>query len=114
LFDLSAWPYLQPLLELTDLSRPFAQPAGCRARYSATRNNSRTVAEPEGSTACSRRASPGDQASGVTFVASLLERVIEEQACDASRGRVGAPGDCRVIGTNLRDIRPGCRRRRPS
>jgi fumarylacetoacetate (FAA) hydrolase family protein len=48
------------------------------------------------------------KASGVTFVASLLERVIEEQA----RGDAGKAEGLRasitaVIGGNLRDIRPG-------
>jgi fumarylacetoacetate (FAA) hydrolase family protein len=48
------------------------------------------------------------KASGVTFVASLLERVIEEQArgdasrADAVRGSIGA-----IIGGGLRDLRPG-------
>src|SRR5215471_15220762 len=48
------------------------------------------------------------KASGVTFVASLLERVIEEQArgdarkADAVRQSIRA-----IIGGNLRDVRPG-------
>ena len=48
------------------------------------------------------------KASGVTFVASLLERVIEEQA----RGDAGKADGLRasitgVIGTNLQQVRPG-------
>src|SRR4029079_17208183 len=48
------------------------------------------------------------KASGVTFVASLLERVIEEQA----RGDAGKAEGLRqsivsVIGNNLHDLRPG-------
>jgi fumarylacetoacetate (FAA) hydrolase family protein len=48
------------------------------------------------------------KASGVTFVASLLERVIEEQA----RGDAGKAEGLRasitaVIGTNLQQVRPG-------
>lgn len=48
------------------------------------------------------------KASGVTFVASLLERVIEEQA----RGDAGKAQDLRqsivaIIGSNLHNIRPG-------
>jgi fumarylacetoacetate (FAA) hydrolase family protein len=48
------------------------------------------------------------KASGVTFVASLLERVIEEQA----RGDPGKAEGLRasmtaVIGTNLQEVRPG-------
>src|SRR5690349_3741521 len=50
------------------------------------------------------------KASGVTFVASMLERVIEEQArgdparADDVRGKIAG-----VIGDNLRSVRPGSR-----
>jgi fumarylacetoacetate (FAA) hydrolase family protein len=48
------------------------------------------------------------KASGVTFVASLLERVIEERARgDAARADVLRQSIVDVIGTNLRDVRPG-------
>ena len=48
------------------------------------------------------------KASGVTFVASLLERVIEEQARgDASKAESVRQAIVAVIGSNLRDIRPG-------
>jgi fumarylacetoacetate (FAA) hydrolase family protein len=48
------------------------------------------------------------KASGVTFVASLLERVIEEQARgDATRAESVRQSIVAVIGANLRDIRPG-------
>jgi fumarylacetoacetate (FAA) hydrolase family protein len=48
------------------------------------------------------------KASGVTFVASLLERVIEEQARgDASKAEAVRQAIVAVIGNNLRDIRPG-------
>ena len=48
------------------------------------------------------------KASGVTFVASLLERVIEEQARgDATKADSVRQSIVAVIGTNLRDIRPG-------
>ena len=48
------------------------------------------------------------KASGVTFVASLLERVIEEQARgDASRAESIRQSIVGIIGSNLRDIRPG-------
>jgi fumarylacetoacetate (FAA) hydrolase family protein len=48
------------------------------------------------------------KASGVTFVASLLERVIEEQARgDASKAESVRQAIVAVIGNNLRDIRPG-------
>ncbi len=48
------------------------------------------------------------KASGVTFVASLLERVIEEQARgDARKAESVRQSIVAVIGDNLRDIRPG-------
>jgi fumarylacetoacetate (FAA) hydrolase family protein len=48
------------------------------------------------------------KAAGVTFVASLLERVIEEQARgDASKAESVRQSIVAVIGNNLRDIHPG-------
>ncbi len=48
------------------------------------------------------------KASGVTFVASMLERVIEEQARgDASRAEAVRQAVVSVIGENLRSVRPG-------
>ncbi|MDA7419085.1 fumarylacetoacetate hydrolase family protein [Xenophilus arseniciresistens] len=48
------------------------------------------------------------KASGVTFVASLLERVIEEQARgDASRAEAIRSGLSKVLGDNLAGIVPG-------
>jgi fumarylacetoacetate (FAA) hydrolase family protein len=48
------------------------------------------------------------KASGVTFVSSLLERVIEEQARgDAARAEGLRASITSVIGTNLQKIRPG-------
>jgi fumarylacetoacetate (FAA) hydrolase family protein len=48
------------------------------------------------------------KASGVTFVASLLERVIEEQARgDARKAESVRQSIVALIGSNLRDIRPG-------
>jgi len=48
------------------------------------------------------------KASGVTFVASLLERVIEEQARgDASKAEAVRRSIVAIIGDNLRAIRPG-------
>ena len=48
------------------------------------------------------------KASGVTFVASLLERVIEEQARgDASKAEAIRAGLTRVLGDNLAGIVPG-------
>jgi len=48
------------------------------------------------------------KASGVTFVASLLERVIEEQARgDAGKAQGLRQSITAIIGNNLQDIRPG-------
>ena len=48
------------------------------------------------------------KASGVTFVASLLERVIEEQARgDAAKAQGLRESISSIIGDNLHDIRPG-------
>ena len=48
------------------------------------------------------------KASGVTFVASLLERVIEEQARgDAARAEGLRRSILSVIGNSLHDVRPG-------
>ena len=48
------------------------------------------------------------KASGVTFVASMLERVIEEQARgDASKAEAVRKAVVAVIGDNLRSVRPG-------
>jgi fumarylacetoacetate (FAA) hydrolase family protein len=48
------------------------------------------------------------KASGVTFVASLLERVIEEQARgDADKAHGLRKAISSIIGDNLQDIRPG-------
>ncbi|MGH6637497.1 MAG: fumarylacetoacetate hydrolase family protein, partial [Polaromonas sp.] len=48
------------------------------------------------------------KAAGVTFVASMLERVIEEQARgDASRAEAVRKAVVSVIGDNLSSIRPG-------
>ncbi|MEO6626632.1 MAG: fumarylacetoacetate hydrolase family protein [Burkholderiaceae bacterium] len=48
------------------------------------------------------------KAAGVTFVASMLERVIEEQARgDASRAEAVRGAVVAVIGDNLRSVKPG-------
>ena len=50
------------------------------------------------------------KAAGVTFVASMLERVIEEQARgDATRAEAVRRSVVGVIGDNLRSIKPGSR-----
>jgi len=48
------------------------------------------------------------KAAGVTFVASMLERVIEEQARgDASKAQAVRDAVVAVIGDNLRQVKPG-------
>ena len=48
------------------------------------------------------------KAAGVTFVASMLERVIEEQARgDASKAEAVRAAVVKVIGDNLSSIQPG-------
>ncbi len=48
------------------------------------------------------------KAAGVTFVASMIERVIEEQARgDASRAEAVRQAVVAVIGDNLRNVKPG-------
>jgi len=48
------------------------------------------------------------KAAGVTFVASMLERVIEEQACgDPARAEAVRRRIAGVVGENLRSVRPG-------
>ena len=71
-------------------------------------NSSADIVEPSGP----RLLAPCDlqavKASGVTFVASLLERVIEEQARgDAARAEGLRTSILSVIGSSLHDVRPG-------
>ena len=66
----------------------------------------------EGEPQSSRLLAPCDlqaiKAAGVTFVASMLERVIEEQACgDPARAEAVRRRIAGVVGENLRSVRPG-------
>ena len=112
LFDLTnVAPTCSQLLELTD---PVAAIRGARGlqrlgSFRDTLDNSNAEARnpraPWLVAPCDLQAI---KASGVTFVASLLERVIEEQARgDASKAESVRQAIVAVIGNNLRDIRPG-------
>ena len=114
LFDLSAMaPTASELLNRPDVAREIhaadALPRmGSLAETLAnSADNSRDVSRPWLLAPCDLQAV---KASGVTFVASMLERVIEEQA----RGDPARAEDVRrkiagVIGDNLRSVRPGSR-----
>jgi fumarylacetoacetate (FAA) hydrolase family protein len=111
-FDLSPIaPTASQMLELPDAARTIVAARGLRKLGSTADilGNSvcdgRDVARPWFLAPCDLQAL---KASGVTFVASMLERVIEEQArgdpakADAVRSSIVA-----VIGDNLRAVRPG-------
>jgi fumarylacetoacetate (FAA) hydrolase family protein len=112
LYDLSALaPTCSQLLEIDDPARAVAGATGLPRV-----GHLREVLANSTSSACEASVpwllAPCDlqaiKASGVTFVASLLERVIEEQA----RGDAGKADAIRrslvaILGENLRDIRPG-------
>ncbi len=111
-FDLSPIaPTASQMLELPDAARAIAAARGLR-RLGSTADilansvsDGRDLARPWFLAPCDLQAL---KASGVTFVASMLERVIEEQArgdpakADAVRSSIVA-----VIGDNLRAVRPG-------
>jgi len=111
-FDLSSIaPTMSDLLEIPDAPRVIRDASGVR-RIAPTKDvlaNSRADARdgtvPWFLAPCDLQAL---KAAGVTFVASMLERVIEEQA----RGDPGKAESVRkaivaVIGDNLRAVRPG-------
>jgi fumarylacetoacetate (FAA) hydrolase family protein len=111
-FDLSPIaPTASQLLELPDAARTIAAARGLR-KVGSTADvlansaiDARNAARPWLLAPCDLQAL---KASGVTFVASMLERVIEEQArgdpakADAVRNSIVA-----VIGDDLRAVRPG-------
>ena len=105
----------RPSSELLNLDDPLAAIRGGRPlrRIGST---SRRARELVGRIAATPRApwllAPCDlqpvKASGVTFVASLLERVIEEQARgDAAKAEGLRTSILSVIGNSLHDVRPG-------
>ena len=107
-------PTISALLELDDpvaaIRRALREERAPRvAALDAVRNNSweptRNPAQPWLLAPCDLQAV---KASGVTFVASLLERVIEEQARgDASRAETIRASLAAVLGDNLAGIVPG-------
>ena len=113
--DLSSLaPTCSDLLEQTDLARRVraaldAGQARPLARTSEALANSdetqRDTTQPWFLAPCDLQAV---KAAGVTFVASMLERVIEEQARgDASKAEAVRQAVVAVIGDNLRSVKPG-------
>ncbi len=110
-YDLSGLaPTCSELLELPD-------PAAAVRAHAASASGDRPTCWP---TAASRRARPvariflapcdlqAIKAAGVTFVASMLERVIEEQAGgDPARAESARQAVIAAVGTNLVAVRPG-------
>ena len=110
-FDLS--PVAATCSELLELADPAAAvQAHAGARIGATADilansawDAREPARPWFVAPCDLQAV---KAAGVTFVASMLERVIEEQARgDASRAEAVRSAVIAVIGDNLGAVRPG-------
>ena len=110
LYDITskAVPTMRDLLELPDiaahLSKVEARPIGEAAAIS--------VASTEPRTDTTRLLSPADlqaiKACGVTFARSMIERVIEERAAgDASRAGTIRVRIAEILGTSLRNLRPG-------
>jgi fumarylacetoacetate (FAA) hydrolase family protein len=111
-FDLSALaPTVRDLLELDDPAEA-VRAARSAPRIGATAEVLPNSAEASRNPALPWFLAPCDlqavKAAGVTFVSSMLERVIEEQArgdpAKAERVRAAVVG---IIGENLRSVRPG-------
>ena len=103
-------PTCSALLELDDVARRVREHDGARLGETAAflANSAAGAVGPSGP----RLLAPCDlqaiKAAGVTFVASMLERVIEEQARgDAARAESVRKAIVAVIGDNLARIRPG-------
>ena len=110
-FDLSrVAPTCSQLLELPDVARVVRQAAPSLPRLVGTadilaNSNERDPALPWLLAPCDLQAI---KAAGVTFVASMLERVIEERARgDASQAEAVRAAVVKVIGNNLSSIQPG-------
>ncbi|MBI1170731.1 fumarylacetoacetate hydrolase [bacterium] len=110
LYDITskAAPTMRDLLELPDiaahLARVEARPIGELAALAA--------ASVEPAAEVTRLLSPADlqaiKACGVTFARSMIERVIEERAAgDASRANGIRARIAEILGTSLRNLRPG-------
>jgi fumarylacetoacetate (FAA) hydrolase family protein len=98
------------LLEIPDLARTLRSHAGPRIGATAdllanTAHDARDPRQPWFLAPCDLQAI---KAAGVTFVSSMLERVIEEQARgDASKAEAVRNAVVAVIGENLGAVRPG-------
>jgi fumarylacetoacetate (FAA) hydrolase family protein len=98
------------LLELDDLPRVLRSHPGPRIAATAdvlanSAHDARDAAKPFFLAPCDLQAI---KAAGVTFVSSMLERVIEEQARgDASKAEAVRAAVVAVIGENLAAVRPG-------
>ncbi|MDH4134683.1 MAG: fumarylacetoacetate hydrolase, partial [Gammaproteobacteria bacterium] len=110
-YDISAAaPTLSDLLELND---PVADVRACPgARLGDTAAILKNSAHDQRSTALPWLLAPCDlqalKATGVTFVNSVLERVIEEQARgDAAKAESVRRAVVAVIGNNLSNVKPG-------
>jgi fumarylacetoacetate (FAA) hydrolase family protein len=110
-FDLSRLaPTMSGLLELDDVASAVRGHAGRRLAATAevlanSAHDARDPSLPWLLAPCDLQAI---KAAGVTFVASMLERVIEEQARgDASRAESVRQAVVAVIGENLSAVRPG-------
>ena len=111
-FDLSPIaPTASQLLELPDAARTLAAARGLRKLGSTadvlanSAADGRDTARPWFLAPCDVQAL---KAAGVTFVASMLERVIEEQARgDPAKAEAVRKSIVAVIGDNLRAVRPG-------
>ena len=116
-FDLSAIaPTARDLLELDD---PAAAVRSARSapRIADTAEVLANSAEPSRNPALPWLLAPCDlqavKAAGVTFVSSMLERVIEEQARgDPARAERVRAAVVAIIGENLRSVKPGSPTRR--
>ena len=111
-FDLSAVaPTCSHLLELADPAGSIHS-ASALPRIASFADVLANSAADDGNPAAPRLLAPCDlqaiKASGVTFVSSMLERVIEEQARgDPSKAEAVRASIVAVIGDNLASVRPG-------
>lgn len=113
LFDLSSVaPTASQLLELPDVAKTVRAAAPSLPRLAGTAEVLANSAADARKPALPWLLAPCDlqalKAAGVTFVASMLERVIEEQARgDASKAEAVRKAVVGVIGDNLSSIKPG-------
>lgn len=110
LYDITskAVPTMRDLLELPDISAHLATVAA----NPIAPLDALTAASTEPQTDTTRLLSPADlqaiKACGVTFARSMIERVIEERAAgDASRAAAIRTRIAEILGTSLRNLRPG-------